>query len=153
MKISVMTFLCLQIFLAFSLSCIAIKDLTYSKREMNENSASAKLGNLINNQISCFNEQKTYCSDVELEIERRQPNDYKVQMTTDGKSFQMWATPIEYGNLGKMSFYADSNDGDVHGADHKGEIADKNDPIVKITSDEIKLLLIQNKEFNKADKP
>jgi hypothetical protein len=69
-------------------------------------------------------------------------------MTTDGKSFQIWATPKEYGKTGKMSFYADSNDGDIRSADHQGEKVSNKDPVVRNISDELKNSLKKNRERN-----
>ena len=52
---------------------------------------------------------------------------YRYELTVAGDSYEMTATPVEYGKSGMRSFYV-SEDGVVRGANKNGEAADKNDP-------------------------
>lgn len=122
------------------------KDVFYSKYETNQRQVISKTLNIISNQISVFQEKQRFDTPAEAQIDKMQSDGYKIEMTSDQKSFQIWATPIEYGKSGKMSYYSDSNDGDIHGADHQGGKASANDPIVQKILEESKELLKKNKE-------
>lgn len=102
-----------------------------------------KVLNLISNQLIYFKNEKRYASAEEFRLQERQIKDYKLEMVSDGKSFQIWATPIN--NSGRISFYADSNDGDIRGANRQGEKANENDPIVYKIPEDSKEMLRQNK--------
>jgi hypothetical protein len=132
----------------FFSACIPSKDVMYSKSEINEKGVTANMLNIISNQIITFRTEKKYATSEELEIGKRQESGYKIEMTSDGKSFQIWATPTDYGKTGRLSYYADSNDGDIHGADHQGRKADSNDPIVQKILGESKEKLKNNREQN-----
>ena len=49
--------------------------------------------------------------------------------TPEGDSFELSATPDDYGKMGKRSFFLDAA-GKIHGGDRHGEIASVSDPIV-----------------------
>jgi hypothetical protein len=144
------TKLCLEISLCWILciffsGCLSIKDITYSDIERNETDGRAVVYNLINNQRTNYNNEKRFNTSDELELKSRQGKGYIIEMIATDKKFQIWAIPKEYNKTGRLSFYADSVDGDIHGADHAGEKASNSDPVVKQISAEWKELFKQVK--------
>jgi hypothetical protein len=138
-KIQIFGF-CLFLGSIFS-SCMISKDITYSKIEINQQSAISKVLNFINNQVTTYSNEKRFATSEELNVENRQVSGYSIEMKSDDKHFQIWATPKEYKKTGEFSYYADSDDGDVRGADLQGRKANANDPIIEQNSDELKAVL------------
>jgi hypothetical protein len=126
---------------SFFSGCLISKDITYSKIEINQQSAISKVLNFINNQVTTYSNEKRFATSEELNVENRQVSGYSIEMKSNDTNFQIWATPKEYKKTGEFSYYADSNDGDVRGADHQGRKANANDPIVEQNSDELKAVL------------
>ena len=52
---------------------------------------------------------------------------YKFEMTTSGDKFEVFATPVEYGKTGKMSYFIDQTRV-LRGADRNGASANSSDP-------------------------
>jgi hypothetical protein len=125
--------------------CFISKDITYSTIEVNERNAKGGVLGLINNQVVTLKNEKRFAISYELEVKTRQEKGYSIEMITGEKSFQIWATPNEYKKTGTISFYADSDDGDIHGADRQGEKASNNDPVVKQVPVDWKELFKQHK--------
>lgn len=54
---------------------------------------------------------------------------YKIELDASGDYFEANATPKDYGKTGRRSFFV-NEEGEVRGADHKGERATAEDPLV-----------------------
>ena len=52
---------------------------------------------------------------------------FEVRVTGDA-SYEATAVPVQYGITGRRSFYLNSDDAQVHGADHQGAAASGSDP-------------------------
>lgn len=110
--------------------------------KINQNSAIARIKHIIFNQNENLLKEGKFKTD---DWGNKEYEGYIIEMTNDEKSFQLWATPKKYGVTGKISFYADSNAGDIRGADHKGEKATSNDPIIEKASDEVRNTFRKNR--------
>jgi hypothetical protein len=110
----------------------------------NDDQARIQIVGIISNQVAIFGNQKHFLSSYELELDKRQPNNYLFEMITDEKSFKVWATPKQYGRNGKISYFFDSKDGNLYGADHNGEKANGNDPLIIQIPEQQKKILNKN---------
>ena len=56
---------------------------------------------------------------------------YRIVAAAEGdeSKFELAASPIEYGKIGRRSFFLDS-EGKLHGADHQGAVATADDPVI-----------------------
>lgn len=55
---------------------------------------------------------------------------YKYEVSINGNKFTANALPISYGKDGRLSFHLDEN-GVIHAADHRGQAASADDPVIK----------------------
>jgi hypothetical protein len=68
---------------------------------------------------------------IEIEKNGYTSDGYRFEMTSDGNSFQIWATPDKYGVTGNMSFYADDKSAKIFGANHQGAKANVEDSLIE----------------------
>lgn len=71
---------------------------------------------------------------------------YKFEIKTSKTHFEVWGTPVEYGWRTRRSFYANSKDGHIRGADHQGQPSSENDPIIIANPSERKMPIFNDKD-------
>ena len=113
-----------------------------SSKKVKQMMTKSTLINFISNQRVTYQKSGEFYSKEEVmsSVSLSEWNEYGYDIIyeTDKKSFQIWLTPKNYEKDGEISFYADSSDGAIHGANHQGKKATINDPIIEKTSDEWK---------------
>lgn len=135
--------------ISISTGCFIVENLRY-RIESNEAIAFATIRNIITTQVYELENNKKLKSNEELikhldlvdyQGNVLQKQGYKIEIQNDGRSFQIWLTPIKYSSTGKISYYFDSKIGIINGADHQGGKANANDAIILNISEEEKIIL------------
>jgi type II secretory pathway pseudopilin PulG len=102
------------------------------------------LANLVSKQVQNLEDKKGFYSNDELKAEISVTcKDFGYAIVGESRSnhFEINATPTQYNQTGINSFYVDSSDGNIHGADNKGNQASRNNPIIENSQSRTKNVL------------
>lgn len=119
------------------ISAIAIPNLLASMRAANEGATIGTLRTISEAQSTYLAtagngeygdlEELSRQSLIRQEMAAEIHHGYRYELTVSGDSYELTATPVEYGKSGVRSFYL-SEDGVIRGADKHGAAADEGDP-------------------------
>jgi hypothetical protein len=136
-----MKFNFLKLLLIFTLTVLCLNcDLEYitHRVEINEKLTINQINNLIEAQIIELNETSKFALPEKMPIKGE---GYVFEIKGDEKSFQILAMPKQCGKTGKRTFYFDSKDGNIHGADCNAEKVSNASPMVEALTEDKKRVL------------